>query len=247
MITRNDRFRLDRAKQIFYTQVELERGITRKMLNTMWVWGTRALYFARTQGNIDPETNTAIAAVAKQSKKARRLKTKDGGLQGFVLGLKSKGFDLCYDPKSMRVAERNLEAMGVLQMEREGFGRVAIAHINLRALALFLELYHPPYEELEGMFGDYFNWVKPACDEILGRGFNRKNEDGELYDGNYLEEDLAIFEDAYPCLKFAWEKLTAIARGAFGRFCQKSRRIIESVCVHWDVDISNPPDWSEFA
>lgn len=216
------------------------------MLNTMWFWGARALYFAHTQKNLDIDGNVAIAAVAKQSRRARLEKKQDGGLQGFLFNFKKQGFKVCIDPKSLRRAEEYFEQLGIVTFEREGAGKVPIAHLNIKALVLFLEAFHPPLDVLEKLAGGLFAWLKSVGDEILGRRFNRKEVDFECVDGDRLPENLAEFDEIYPSQTFDWEKMTAWGREAFQRFCQKTKRLVEATFIYWLPDISNPPEDDDY-
>jgi hypothetical protein len=241
MITNYEQRYLDRAKQIFYEEYIVSHCVTEKMCRTMWFLLNRGVYFARKQCAVEQERNVALAAIAKQSRKSVRQGTQDGGTQGYMRGLIEKGVDVCFDPKSLRVAEKHLEAMGVWKVERRGHGLVPLFHINLRSAALFLEAYHPDFEWLESLFNGTFYWLKEFCDEVLGRPFNRKGEDGDIYKMTDYSRDFEAYQLGFPARKFRLDWLSGIARDAVNRFCKRTRKVLDSICVFWDVDISNPP------
>lgn len=234
----------DQAKKRFYLQHTAD--LTNRMITTIWCVLTSELYFANKNDAYD--NVTAVAAVAKDSREARRSNTKDGGLSGFMRKLKADGLKVCADRKSLLLAEKHIEAMGIAIFEREGHGRVAIAHVNLRSAALFLELFHPPLEELQEIAGYRFNWLKAFLDKVLKRRFNRVDpEYGDVYDATYYQTDLAEYEAENPLVKFDFNKLQEMVVYAFNHFCRRIKRHWEQVVVYWDVDISSPPDEMEFA
>jgi hypothetical protein len=241
MITNAEQRYLDRAKQISYEQYLLAHSVTEKMCRTMWFLLCRGVYFARKQCAVEHGHNVALAAIAKQSRKSVRQGTQDGGTQGYMRELIEKGIDVCFDPKSLRVAEKHLEAMGIWKVERRGHGLVPLFHINLRSASLFLEAYHPDFERLESLCGGVFYWLKGFCDEVLGRPFNRKDGESDIYNMADHDRDSEVYQLSYPSRKFGLDWLSGLARDAINRFCKRTRKVLDSICVFWDVDISNPP------
>jgi hypothetical protein len=233
---------LDRSRQSEY--LHNTSHLTERMLATIWLVLVRLLWFAKRNGTIDGDT--AVAANAKTSRRAEILGTRDGGCQGWLRQIKERRFKCCQDRDSILAAEKHLEALGIVEFEREGHGKVAIAHINLRAAALFLELFHPDFDELERVAPGLFRWVKPFCDEILGREFNRKGEGYETITDRYRDRDLSQFDILFPLRRFDFSTLPEHLVAMFDRFCRRTRDYYARTVIYWDVDISNPPDEWEY-
>ena len=233
----------DEAKKIFFQEYILDHNLTPRMAFTVWLVGVQHLSFANRNGTIDIEGNVAVSAVAITSREAQEKNTKDGGCQGWFRDLRDRGLRCLTDRKSIIRAEQHLENMGIVSYDREGHGHVAVGHINLRAMALFLETVHPNWEDLTDMVGNLFNWLKPMCDEILGGHWNRKDPDGEVYDMAYLEEDLAEFEEQSGSSRFDFSRLTDNVWRLFKKYCWRIPQLFKQRVVSWDVDISNPPDY----
>lgn len=186
---------LDRSRQSEY--LHNTAHLTHRMVNTKWLVLSRLVWFAKRNGTIDGDI--AVAANAKTSRRAEILGTRDGGCQGWLRQIKENGFKCCQDRDSILAAEKHLEALGIVEFEREGYGKVAIAHINLRAAALFLELFHPDFDELERVAPGLFRWVKPFCDEILGREFNRKGKATRRYPTDIAIATYPNLISCFPC------------------------------------------------
>lgn len=236
----------DRAKQLEFAQ-KLQ-GRRRTVINTAWFVLARQLHFACVKKTVDIENNVAVSGAAKTSIRAAKEKTYDRGTEGFFHRLHDAGVTVSYGRASILRAEKLLESLGIVQYERARH-HVAIGHINLRAAALFLEMYHPEYEDLMEKTDGLFKWLKPFCDGILDGSWRRKDPDEPIYDANHQEEDLALFQARFPSRKFDLGRLSAETfrklmywSGGKRFFKRKIRELYRTVCVFWDVDISNPPD-----
>lgn len=234
---------LDEAKKI-ELQEKLQ-GKTERFKLTCWVYLTRILWFAKYRKAINYEDNTAVAMVAKQSKESARKRSKDAATQGFLNDMKRKGFKVCVSVDKIREVEYFLEECGAVQVVRHGKGKVCEIHANLRVCALLLELLHPDWEWLEGIVGSFFNWLKGFCDGILGRAFNRKDEEGDVYEASHVDTDLNVFSRFFPTKLFDFGELLVDVRKLFRKYCWKSSvpRSPEEECalVLWDVELEALP------
>lgn len=238
-----DHRNIDKAKAVEFEQAL--RGKTKRFKTTAWLYLTRGLHFARKSKAIDYRKNTALAAIAIRTRKTATKEKNDGGFVGFLRQMKAKGLSCNHDPKSIRKVEDLLESVGAIEVQRNGLGKVTETTFNLRACALLLEILHPDWELLQDKVGGLFNWLKGFCGEILGHRFNRRDAEGDLYDGQHIEQDLAAFEAVYPTVKLSWEEIPLDAVKAFKKFCRGVVRELKNICVFWDVDISSSPTFSE--
>lgn len=237
----------DQAQRLRFA--ELLQGVSKRQIRTCWLILARQLHFAVVKKTVDFANNVAVSGAAKTSTRAAREKTYDRGTEGFLRQLREAGVDTNFSRRTILRAEKILEALGIVQYERQKH-RVALGHINLRAAALFLEAYHPEYEDLMEKTDGLYKWLKPFCDDILGGGWRRKNSDeGDIYDAAYYEEDLALFQARFPSRKFNIASLATDVcyklvkwSGGLSRFKPQIQRVYKTVCVWWDVDISDPPD-----
>ena len=235
----------DKAKQLSYHGIFA--SYRERQILTLWCYVARLVYFARKMHTI--EGNSGLCGAAKTSRKAIQQKSKDGGTQGYFRQLRKKGLNINTDPKSILKAESQLEEAGIVVFTRGGNGRVAIAHINIRAAALFLEAYHPDLEWLQSKVGDLYNWMPAFFDEVLGRRFNRLEDDSKLYEAQYFGEDLQVFEKHYPTVKRCLSTLAKHIRMAIERFCCRRRSPDDPVSsvIWWDVDISGGDPCAQWA
>lgn len=248
MVNQNDtgsQAQLDQAKKIEFGIALLDK--TQKFKDTTFVYLARALYFAKKHGTVDIENNTALTAIARTSRAAAKNNTKDGGSEGYLMKLKKAGLKLCHSIKTISRVEQTLEELGVVEVIHNGHGLVCELHVNLRSAALLLELLHPSFDDNEELCLLHA-WIKPFCDKILGRGFNRKDPDAETYDDEYLSMDLEFYHDLFPARRFNLNQVTSDILAMFNRFCRGVRRNLDDcIIIQWDIDISNPPNWDEYA
>ena len=235
MITESRKFS-DKAKQFRFHEIYAEASDRQKLSD--WVYLARLLHFARELGTV--EGNHATVAVAKTSRESQALNNTQGGSQGFMRRMRGVGLDVNTDRKSILAIERRLEAAGVAKFTRGGNGFVAIAHLNLRAAALFLEMFHPPLDWLEEKVEGFFAWLFEFLSGVLKRAFNRLGDDTTTYDGNYYQEDLEEFDREFPTVVRCLSGFRESIRKMFERFCCRRRSPGEVGMVWWDVDLSLP-------
>lgn len=232
-----------KKEKAFFVDVDRKlHGTSERFQNTAWLYLSRALHFAKNAGTVNEEENTGLAAIAIRSRKAVREKTKDGGFMGWLRGIKAKGLPANHDPKSIKKVEDFLEEVGAIKIKRNGHGKVSEAYINVRLCALLLEYLHPDFEWLQEHTGGLFNWLQGFCSKILGRPFNRRDPEGDIYDGDYMESDLEVLRAEYPTKVFSWSRLPEAIAEVFRKYCRPVvERGWEYICVYWDVDIGDPP------
>lgn len=233
----------DKAKQFRFH--EIYAGASDRQKLSDWIYLARLLHFARELGTIDG--NHATVAVAKTSREAQALNNKQGGSQGFMRRLRAMGLDVNTDRKSILDIERRLEAAGVAKFTRGGNGFVAISHINMRAAALFMEMFHPDLEWLEEKVEGFFGWLFEFMSNVLKRAFNRLGDDTTTYDGNYYQQDLAEFDQEFPTVVRCLSGFSESIRKMFERFCCRRREPGIVGVILRDVDISGGDPCAESA
>jgi hypothetical protein len=65
----------------------------------------------------------------------------------------------------------------------------------------------------------------------------------------HLDQNVTEFHRKFPRQRFNFAKLSQHLAQMFRQFCHRKRReianFVESACVFWNVDISDPPEWAQ--
>lgn len=231
-------------KELLYVRCRTSRWVL-----TAWVMIARYIHLGTINGQI--KDGVLTVSVAKTSRKAEKKQDKSGGSQRYLAWLKEQGMAICVTRRTLVKIEKDLEDLGILIREYDSRYKMPIIHLNLMAAALFLEEFHPPVQDLFNKTGKHFTWLKPHCDEILDRPFNRTMVDGEILSSfRPVPEDVAVFQSAYPTKKNKIEDLGKQLKASIRRWCIKGVRKIKDCAyelesfVWWDVDIGSPRDYA---